>query len=578
MKNMHPLSVPCRQGHLTHSTPDRHFLSPLASVLFAAGMLGAIQAHAIEIDTGNPEVAVRWDNTVRYNYGVRRQAQDPAILANANADDGNRNFNPDQVVANRLDVLSELDWVVDKKYGARMSAALWTDAAYNNLSSTGSSTYNSSTGSGTLSDYTSRYAKGPSGEILDAFVFSNFDAGDVPVSVRLGRHTNFWGEALALGGAVNGVSYGQYSIDVWKASATPGAESKELYRPRNGLTVQIQPATDLSVSVQTFFDWEAVRIPESGSYLGGSDMVLNGGDQMFVGTAKPRLVDNTPNKTGDWGLAARWSPEWLDGTLGFYARKTADIMPQLSLERTGAAVTGYHINYARNIEIFGTSLSKNIGGISVGAEISARRNMPLQSGASVLTASQWQSFTDQGETTAAKGETAHAVLNLVGVAPRTSLFDLASWSMELAWNRLLRVTSDPNNAYKGLPAYVTGGTNGINVYNYVDASTNEATTLALGFTPVWLSALPETDISLPITYSRGLNGNSAVNNGGNFDTGNWSIGLVADYKAKYNFALRYIGNFGRYSTLPSGAAQTFAGSSSSIADRGMLVFTFKATF
>ena len=53
---------------------------------------------------------------------------------------------------------------------------------------------------GVLSPYTKRYAKGPSGEMLDWFVFGNFDVAGVPVSARLGQHTAYWGESLLLGG------------------------------------------------------------------------------------------------------------------------------------------------------------------------------------------------------------------------------------------------------------------------------------------------------------------------------------------------------------------------------------------
>ena len=92
---------------------------------------------------------------------------------------------------------------------------------------------------GILSPYTKRYAKGFSGEFLDAFVFANFDAGDIPVSVKAGQHTVYWGDSLLLGGAIHGVSYGQNPIDVWKGFATPGSEAKELFRPRGGLTLRL---------------------------------------------------------------------------------------------------------------------------------------------------------------------------------------------------------------------------------------------------------------------------------------------------------------------------------------------------
>ena len=69
----------------------------------------AIPAHAAEIDLGNPDAVLRFDNTVRYNLGYRMHGQDPKILANPNYDDGDRNFAKGAVVANRLDLLSELD-------------------------------------------------------------------------------------------------------------------------------------------------------------------------------------------------------------------------------------------------------------------------------------------------------------------------------------------------------------------------------------------------------------------------------------------------------------------------------------
>jgi hypothetical protein len=88
---------------------------------------------------------------------------------------------------------------------------------------------------GILSPYTKRYAKGLSGEFLDAFAFTTFDVADVPVNVKAGQHTVYWGESLFLGGAIHGISYSQNSVDVWKGFATPGSEAKELFRPRGGL-------------------------------------------------------------------------------------------------------------------------------------------------------------------------------------------------------------------------------------------------------------------------------------------------------------------------------------------------------
>ena len=84
-------------------------------------------APAFEIDTGNPDLVMRWDNTFRYNLGMRAQEQDPRDPGHANADDGDRNFSNGSIVTNRLDVLSEFDVVWQRNYGVRVSAAGWYD-------------------------------------------------------------------------------------------------------------------------------------------------------------------------------------------------------------------------------------------------------------------------------------------------------------------------------------------------------------------------------------------------------------------------------------------------------------------
>jgi len=88
---------------------------------------------AMEIDTGNPDNQLRFDTSVRYNLGVRTQGQDAAITANPNYNDGDLAFAKGHLTTNRLDLLSELDFVAHKEYGFRVSAAAWADAAYHNL-------------------------------------------------------------------------------------------------------------------------------------------------------------------------------------------------------------------------------------------------------------------------------------------------------------------------------------------------------------------------------------------------------------------------------------------------------------
>ncbi|MDM0084915.1 DUF1302 domain-containing protein [Variovorax sp. J31P179] len=580
-------------------------------------------AHSIEIDTGNPDVVLRWDNTLRYNLGQRVQGQDKAILGNPNFDDGDRNFGNHSLIANRLDLLSEMDLVVDKKYGFRVSGAAWGDAAYDHLDNHNNATANTLVygvpTAGALSPYTSRYAKGVSGELLDAFVFGSTDIGDTNVGLRLGKHTVYWGESLLAGGAVHGISYGQYSLDLWKALATPGIEAKELYRPRNAMTLQVQPAPELSFSAQTFFDWESARYPESGSYLTVNDALLHGGESLIAGPGQ-RLLQATstePNKTGDFGLSARWSPEWLDGTAGLYGRRTADIQPQLALMPAVAAgvpaatcaraglrpigptncyinpgaatlpqiqagyVGQYQAFYGRDIDIYGLSLAKNVAGLSLGAELSYRRNMPLQSvpvqvlpaplanpATGAISLAQFAAL--GGDAPGARGDTMHGVLNLLGTVSKTALFDSASWNAELIWNRWLSVSQN-SGAFKGSAAYRANPAN-------VDAVSKDYFGLGLNFTPTWYQVFAGVDLSMPLSWSGGLSGNSAVLTGGNKNAGTYGIGVAADVRSKYNIALRYVGFYGDYSTLPNGAMNVANGTYASLSDRGHVLLTFKATF
>ena len=99
----------------------------------------------------------------------------------------------------------------------------------------------------------------------------------------------------------------------------------------------------LTLAAQYFFEWESFRYPEGGTYLGPVDFAFNGPDRQFLvgpASASPRAATpSEPKQHGDWGLAARWSPQWLDGTLGFYYRNFSDKLPQtfITAARPGSA-------------------------------------------------------------------------------------------------------------------------------------------------------------------------------------------------------------------------------------------------
>lgn len=578
-------------------------IRPIAFAL--ATMFGAGgNALAFNIDVGNDDIEMRLDTTVRYNAGVRVKNRSNLIGNNIASDEGTYLFDKGDLVTNRLDLFSEFDFAWKKMLGFRVSGAAWGDGAYGTASGAnpkfaraGISSYPNQV----FSPYVEQYYRGPSGEILDAFVFANFDVGDVPTKVRAGRHTVFWGESLFLGGALHGISYSQMPLDLQKGFATPGVEAKELFRPLNQVSGQVQVTDNLSLAAQYFLEWEPYRFPEGGTYLGPVDFAFNGPERILLAPGVGYTRGNAfepAQRNGEFGLNARWSPDALDGTVGVYYRRFADKLPQglVTSQRLVrlpngqfvpvASASQYNLIYADGVDLYGISLAKNIGGISFGGELSYRHNTPLL--AKILGVPGTNPFNvpapSEGETTGPRGNTMHGLVNAVGILPDTPVFDAATWALELVWSQWLDVTSGAETfqavGYKGCtfnkPTAQAGDKwDGCATKNYVG--------MGASFTPTWYQVMPGVDMSAPMTFSIGLSGNAATTFGGNQGNGNFSVGLGFDIFQKHRVDLKYIGYFGRINDYGASGALgaeniTQNGFTSLLKDRDFISLTLKTTF
>ncbi len=555
-----------------------------------AALLGVCSSSdAFEVPTGSENLVINWDNTLRYTLAQRLKGQSKDIADSANHNDGDRNFDVG-IVSSRLDLLSEIDVIYKKNYGVRLSGAGWYDPVYRaKLDSADNPTPNhlDSNGNPTpgLNAYTKDQFGGVNGELLDAFAFGKIDIGEVPISVRAGRHTIYWGEAFFPGAGNNGISYGQSPIDMAKALAMPGVELKEIFRPLNQVSVTIQPTQDITIAAQYYLQWEPNKFPETGSYLGMVDGLMNGGETYIFPWGPGgnpfwarNAGDRTPRQAGDWGVKVGYSPEWLGATLGFHYRNFSDKMPQVLSSRFLPAPapqlpTDFYYDYKSNIDLYGISFAKQIMGISVGSEISYRRNMPLTS--------QW--FAPAG----ARGDTMHAVLNFLTLLPKTALFDTGSAILEFAYGRYDRVTSNAQY-FTGM-----GGLNPIGqpVNQGTGHATRDNSIVTINLVPEWKQVLPGVDLAMPLNFSMGMHGNSATLTGGTAGTGSYSAGLSFDIFAKYKVDLTYASFFGNVypgsdgqivppgfesatSPLGRGAADAIA----LLRDRDLLSLTLKATF
>lgn len=528
------------------------------TMLAMAGLLGLVEsAQALVIETDNPDVQMTWGNTIRYNLGVRAKQRNKVIGNSANSDEGTYSYDRGDVVTNRLDLLSEFETSYKKQVGLRLTGAAWVDGAFHDdvrtnpaFASRGSYRGNQ------FSNYTKRYSGGPSGEILDAFVFGNFRLDSMSGNVKAGRHVNLWGEALVL--SAHSVSYAQAPSDGLKALTTPGVDAKETALPVGQISGTLQATPRLALSGQYFYEWRPTRLPEGGTYLAGTDFILQGPDQFSLSptTFLANKGIKKPKASGEWGINARWQPEWLDeGTVGIYYREFSERSPTISLNLAGGT---YSAVYPENAKLYGVSLSKAFGGVSTGIELVRRENTALTS-----------SITD-GASEGARGNTWHGLLNVVQAFGQTSLWSSAFLTAELAYSKWDEVTSGEKYF---LACYRrAAGDQGV----ATGCATKDSVQGFVRFAPTWNAVWPGWDLTASASYLAGLKGNSAVLGGGNYRAGSYTLGLNLTYNSQHDFSIAYNGYLATHEQNAAGAIRVSNGSQ--IQDRGWVVFTYKGSF
>ncbi|NPT59175.1 DUF1302 family protein [Paraburkholderia sp. 5N] len=516
---------------------------------------------------------VSWDNTLTYNLGMRVNGVDPLIGSNPNYDESDYKFaHAGDIVTNRTALLSELNVTYQGHVGFRLSASIWKDFAYGggDVSNPGiyapagggfpAITYHSidSYSDSKYSSYTNRYyAQGE--QLLDAFVFDNFDVAGKNVSLKLGQFTEYWGNALFF--PLEGISYSQGAIDAIALSASPGAEVQQLFLPRPQLSLTAHLTPEVSLSGQYAFVFNSNRLPAGGTFLAPADFLFTGPSNFFVGAVPssqlglpaggylpinvPAGASNTPrNLDNNFGVKLGWTPAFLNGGMGFYFRRFDETQPWAPLLDFGAGgvPTDYHLSYNRGVQLFGYSLDTTIGNIGTGFEASYRRNTALNSTASPLVPVEPQG---------AKGNTLNLIANAIVPLSRSFLWDTGTLTAELAYTRLLSVTAN-QLLYNGV-GYAGCSTgkkwDGCSTRNYAAAE--------ILFQPQWLQVFPGVDLSMPISDVFGIYGNNpqvgTSQNGQG--TNSFSIGVQATIRQKTTVTLAYNG----YHAHTNGVAFTPSG-------------------
>ncbi|MGM0451040.1 MAG: DUF1302 domain-containing protein [Pseudomonadota bacterium] len=392
-----------------------------ATTTLALALAGAVSTPAQATTEFNLlGIEFRSDNQVRAGVGVRTSEQEEDFIAQGNlgpefafsntgsstnnGDDGNLNFEQGDIFSQSLSGRTELS------------------AEYNPNSATFSS-FGGEFKYRYSHDFKLRdgdFATDPvgqqrhlteegrdnasSGQILDAYVYSDMWLGNVPVEVRYGKQVVNWGESTFILGGINQTN----PIDV-SAFRKPGAEVKDVLLPAEMLYASAGVTNNLTVEGYFQTKWEPFEIEDCGTFFSTVDVVSDGcGPLLLAGQAPDsqaledglfaeREADQEPDDTGQFGLSARYFLPDSGIELGAYYMRFHSRLPLLNVrannpedgnttanvdydpDKESTRFPNYFVEYPEDLEVMGLSLNTTIPtGTSVGAEYSFQPDKPVQ--------------------------------------------------------------------------------------------------------------------------------------------------------------------------------------------------------
>lgn len=328
----------------------------------------------------NEDLQIDWDTTVNYGASWRVEDRDERLVdpaanggVNVNQDDGNRNFDRG-LVSNRISVNSEVDINYQRRYGMFLRARAYYDDVYHHRNDN-DSLATSNNVSVPHNEFTkaTRDRHGEEAEMLDYFVYGDFDVNGKSLNLRLGSQVVSWGESVFV---VGGISTAQSPLDATQLGV-PGTELKDVFLPTKQLYAQFQLNDTLSLEGYYQFEWDKTRLVAAGSYFSAADYFDEGGEVLIVpGPAKLGRGDDSPaSDDGQYGVALRYLAEGLNNTeFGFYYINYHDKAPYFDWSKAATEGT-YALAYKEDIKLYGVSFGTVIGDTNVSGEYSYRKGM-----------------------------------------------------------------------------------------------------------------------------------------------------------------------------------------------------------
>ena len=586
-----------------------------ALTMAVAAVCTAGTAHAFKVDAG-PDWDMQFDNTVQWTMGWRAESMNSKLGNNPFFQTGDYKFqHKGDMVTNRVQDLIEFQGTYQQNMGFRTSASVWKDFNYTDhvaqnplYANAGFHNYPGDKYNNNVKHY---FVQG--GDWLDAFVFYNTQIFDHNVYAKVGRLTQYWGNAFFF--AFSNIAYSQSPIDFNKAFTQPGSEVKELFLPRNQILVSADLTQNISITGEYFLEYRQNLYPEAGTYFGFFDVLYNGpkgpgtGGAFYVpacgiaggptcfGLAPPvaNMGNVQPqNNNHNYGLKLTVSDvPMIGGDMGFYYRQLDEVDPYPLFNATGKVINlpntrGTSVGYtiyntaAQKTKLFGISYEKTFGLISTGWELNTRRHTELAS-----------AFVPGSDGLGARGNITNLIGNTFIQLGGNSIGDFKLWNSgillaEFSYTHLNSITDNKPQAnfvgngvtcdsISGLPRKGT----------WQDGcATKNSLAVAMLFIPQWQQVWAGVDLEAPISYTYGVHGNPAYRASAFYQEGTsiYSFGLRAIYQQKHQLTLSYNGNSWRTNntTTVAPGVSTYAGFGGAgpvgVNDRGWVELQYKTSF
>jgi hypothetical protein len=315
------------------------------AVTLGLGISGT--ASAVEFGDTLSGFGGTWDTTLTYGSVFRTESAESGLVCTSNGgksrscnyDDGTLNYDTG-LVSNELSFLTEVELVYKEDWGAfaRVNGFYDWEAT---------ETDRTDLKQGAKSQVEKNV------RLLDAYVYGNFDLGNMPVNLRVGKQVVSWGEGTFFPSGMGSLNH----FDVTKLRGA-AVNLKEGLQPQSQVFVSISPTENLSVEGFYQWDWDNTEPDGRGTWFSTNDFAVRDGRFVMLGFGGfsdegtdftplggffdpnyvhvPRTNADNPKDDGQYGLALRYFfSDFLGGTeFGLYFANYHSRLPVLS-GRTG---------------------------------------------------------------------------------------------------------------------------------------------------------------------------------------------------------------------------------------------------